>query len=188
MKSGHWTRLFPVALVALTALLTIWLDQVSKLGSFGHDLDPSQPEYVAEKIDATRFDEQGRVLQHMIADRLWQYPNQRELYFNQGNIALFKDGQLDYTLIADNGRYNTESRVAFLEHKAHLQKPAVAGQPPMTLDSSAMTVDTVRHYASSPMPTTVHYGSSVANSTGFNYDQKTGIVNMLSYAKATYVQ
>ncbi|TDR81606.1 LPS export ABC transporter periplasmic protein LptC [Paludibacterium purpuratum] len=188
MKIGRSARLFPIALVALMALLTIWLDQVSKLGSFGRELDPSRPEYVSEHVLSTRFDTQGRVQQRMVADKLWQYPNQNDLYFVKTTIDVFQTGQPDYTLVAETGRYNTRTRVAYFDHKAHLQKPPAAGQPAMTLDSSAMTVDTVRRYASSAMPTTVHYGNSVANSTGFNYDYKTGVVNLLSFAKATYVK
>ncbi|MBV8048653.1 MAG: LPS export ABC transporter periplasmic protein LptC [Paludibacterium sp.] len=188
MRLGRPARLFPIALVLLMALLTIWLDQVSKLGSFGRDLDPSRPEFVSEEVDATRFDIQGRVEQRMVADKLWQYPNQNDLYFANGTIDLFRDGQQDYMLSAESGRYNTQTRIAFFDRKAHLLKPAAAGQPEVTLDSSAMTVDTARRYASSKQPTIIHYGDSVANATGFNYDYNAGVVNLLSSARATYVK
>jgi len=181
-------RLFPVALVILMALMTLWLDQVSRLGSFGRELDPDKPEYVSEKVTATRFDLQGRIQQRLIADRLWQYPQQHDLYFDNGFVRVFKNGVLDYAVTAETGHYNTQTKQAFFDRRVHLLKPAVATEPETTLDTSAMSLDAVKHYASSQMPVQIHYGNSTANSTGFNYDYNAGTLNLLSFARVTYVQ
>jgi lipopolysaccharide export system protein LptC len=179
-------RLFPVVLVIVMALMTLWLDQVSRLGSFGRELDPAKPEYVSEQVIATRFDPQGRVEQRLVADRLWQYPKQHDLHFNNGFLQVFQGPTLDYAVNAETGHFNTQSKQAFFDRHVHLRKPASAQQPETTLDTSAMSLDTVKRYASSQMPVAVHYGNSTANSTGFNYDYSTGIVNLLSFARVTY--
>jgi lipopolysaccharide export system protein LptC len=179
-------RLFPVVLVIIMALMTLWLDQISRLGSFGRDLDPAKPEYVSEQVTATRFDSQGHIQQRLIADRLWQFPHQHDLFFNNGFLQAFQQQTLDYTVNAQTGHFNTQSKQAFFDQRVHLRKPAGAQQPETTLDTSAMSLDTVKRYASSQMPVAVHYGNSTVNSTGFNYDYNTGVVNLLSFARATY--
>lgn len=181
-------RLFPVILVLLMALMTIWLDQISRLTRLGRDLNPSKPEFVALQVTATRFDRQGRIQQHLTADKLWQYPNQHDLYFEHGEVHVYKLGALDYRVQAQTGRYNTRSKQGYFDSETHLYKPAEGTQPEITIQTSALSLDTLKRYASSPRPTTMHYGQSVANSVGFNYDYNTGVINLLSSARVTYVK
>lgn len=181
-------RLFPVILVLLMALLTIWLDQISRLGQFGRDLNPAKPEFVSEKVTATRFDAQGRVQQRLTADKLWQYPNQHNMFFEQGDVHVFQQGALDYRVRARTGWYNTRSKQAYFDQDANLFKPATGTQPEVEILTSALSLDTVKRYASSPRPSTMHYGKSVANSVGFNYDYNSGVVNLLASARVTYVK
>jgi lipopolysaccharide export system protein LptC len=49
-------RLFPILLVLITGLLTVWLDAVSRWQPNKRELDPNKPEVVAENVMATRFD------------------------------------------------------------------------------------------------------------------------------------
>lgn len=181
-------RLFPVVLVLLMALMTIWLDQVSRLGSFGRDLDPNRPEYVSEKVVATRFDRQGQIQQRLIADRMWQFPKQHDMHFANGQIRAYANGTLDYSIDASTGFYNTRSKQAYFERNVRMFKPATGQEPATTLVSSEMSVDTVRRLASSQRPSTMYYGNSVASSTGFTYDYNAGVVNLLSFAKVIYAQ
>jgi lipopolysaccharide export system protein LptC len=181
-------RLFPIILVLLMALMTLWLDQISRLGSFGRDLNPSKPEYVSETVTATRFDQQGRILQRLTADKLWQFPNKNDLYFENGDVHVYQQGALDYSIQGRSGYYNTRSRQAYFDSVAHLFKPATGTQPEIDILTSKLSVDTVKRYASAPSPTTMRYGKSVANSVGFNYDYNSGVVNLLSSARVTYVQ
>lgn len=181
-------RLFPVILIALMALMTLWLNEVSQLGSFGRDLNPDQPEYIAEGVIATQFDAKGRIQQRLVADKLWRYPQQHDVFFENAYVRMFKEDALDYAVTAETGHYNTENRQAFFDRRVHLLKPASAQQLETTLDTTAMSLDTVKRTASSQTPVTIHYGNSIANSTGFTYDYNAGRLNLLSFAKVTYVQ
>lgn len=181
-------RLFLIILAALMALMTVWLDQISTLGNLSRELLPDQPEYVSEHIIATRFDAQGHIEQRLIAARMWQYPNSHELFFDTGYVRAFKADALDYSVTAESGHYNLQTKQAFFDRKVHMLKPAGPSQPESTLDTTAMSLDTVKRFASSLTPVSIHYGNSVANAIGFTYDYNAGIVNLLTHAKVTYVQ
>jgi lipopolysaccharide export system protein LptC len=181
-------RLFPIVLVVLMALMTLWLDQISQVGAFGQDLNPDRPEYTSEHVVATRFDTQGRIEQRMEATRMWQYPQQHDMFFDNGVVNVYRNSALDYMLTAETGHYNTESKQAFFDRRVHMLKPATAQQQATTVDTTAMSMDTVKRFASSQMPVTIHYGNSVATGTGFNYDYNAGLFNLLSFARVVYVQ
>ena len=181
-------RLFPIALVALMGLLTIWLDQVSKLGRFGNNLDPAQPEYVSEHVTAVRFNDQGSMIERLTAKQLWQYPKQHDIHFIQGTLTNYKDGAEDTRLTAATGFYNSASTKAFFGQQARMTKPANANDPAVTLDGTAIWLDTTNRFASSKEAVSVHYGNSTADAIGFTYDYKIGLLNLLSSVRATYVK
>jgi lipopolysaccharide export system protein LptC len=183
IRGNRW---FPIVLVVLMSILTVWLDQVSRLGDMSRDLNPAKPEFIADKVIATRFDTNGKVLERMTADRMWQYPNQHDLFYDTGFLQSFRDGVLQYTVQAEIGRYNTRTRLAFFDRQVTMREEPAAGQPLTTLYTTALTLETDKRYASSQAPVTVHYGNSTADAVGFNYDNRAGLLHLLSKARVTY--
>ncbi|OWY37315.1 LPS export ABC transporter periplasmic protein LptC [Xenophilus sp. AP218F] len=181
-------RLFPVLLVGLTALLTLWLDQISRWDTHKRDLDPDKPEYVAEHLTATRFDAQGKLLDRLIATRMWQYPGKPDAYFEKPDLYQYQAGVLQYRVIGDSGRYNNKTQQAFYDKKVLLIKPADSAQPETRLYTSAMHVDAAKNIASSKAPSVIYHGNSVANSIGFIYQQQLGLLNLLSTSKIVYAK
>ncbi|AUH50211.1 LPS export ABC transporter periplasmic protein LptC [Chromobacterium sp. ATCC 53434] len=188
MKLLRSHRLFPILLIGLTALLTVWLDQISRWDSHRRDLDPDKPEYVAESMVATRYDKQGLLLDKLIASRMWQYPGKPDAYFENPDLYQYQQGTLQYRVIGESGRYNNKNQQAFFDKKVVLIKPADSKQPETRLESSAMFVDTGKRYASSKAPSVIHHGNSVANSIGFTYQEPLGLLHLLSTTKITYAK
>ncbi|KJH66758.1 LPS export ABC transporter periplasmic protein LptC [Chromobacterium violaceum] len=181
-------RLFPVLLVGLTALLTVWLDQISRWDSRHRELDPDKPEYVAENLVATRYDKQGMLMDKLIATRMWQYPGKPDAYFENPDLYQYQQGALQYHVTGETGRYNNKSQQAYFDKKVVLIKPADSKQPETRLVSSAMFVDTGKHFASSKAPSVIYQGNSVANSIGFSYQESLGLLNLYSKTKIVYVK
>ena len=179
-------RLFPILLVLITGLLTVWLDVVSRWQPSKHELDPNKPEVVAQGVMATRFDPKGMLQDKMIASRMWQYPGKADVYFDQPDMRVYQQGILQYQAVGDSGRYNNKTKQAFFDRKVTLIRPASAQGPETRVLTSAMHVDTQQRIAKSQAPTTIHYGKSVANSVGFVYEQQAGQLNLLSHAKVIY--
>ncbi|KIA80085.1 hypothetical protein QR66_12360 [Chromobacterium piscinae] len=181
-------RLFPVLLIGLTAMLTLWLDQVSRWDTRHRELDPDKPEYVAEDLIATRYDEHGKMLDKLIASRMWQYPGKPEAFFEKPDLYQYDAGVLQYHVIGETGRYNKKNQQAFFDKKVLLIKPADSKQPETRLQSSAMFVDTGKRYASSQSPSVITQGNSVAHSIGFTYQEPQGLLNLLSTTKIIYAK
>ncbi|HJU50253.1 MAG TPA: LPS export ABC transporter periplasmic protein LptC [Pseudogulbenkiania sp.] len=181
-------RLFPIVLLALTGLLTFWLDQISRWTPETHALDPNKPEFVAEHFTTHRFDATGKVQDQLRAERMWQYPGKDDLFFDAPTLQTFASGVLQYDVRGQSGRYNNKTRQAFFDRQVTLFKPADALRPETRVDTSAMHVDLDKHLARSAAPVTIHYGTSVAHSVGFTYDQNAGQLKLLSNARVVYAK
>ncbi|AXK38236.1 LPS export ABC transporter periplasmic protein LptC [Crenobacter cavernae] len=181
-------RLFPIALVGLMAMLAFWLDQISRWSPSGKELDPSRPEYTVEDFSATRFDAQGRIQERLVAKQGWQFPKQPDLHLREAVLDNYQAGALAYRAAGAIARYNRQDGIAFLEQKAHFFKPGVAGQPDTHVYGSRITINTRTRVASAKTPVEIHYGESIANAIGFEYQQQKGLLRLLSHARVKYVQ
>ncbi|RMC96842.1 LPS export ABC transporter periplasmic protein LptC [Aquitalea palustris] len=179
-------RLFPILLVLITGLLTVWLDTVSRWEPSKRELDPNKPEVVVDGVVATRYDPKGMLQEKMIASRMWQYPDRTESYFETPDLQSYKNGVLAYHAIGDSGRYNSKTRQALFDKKVTLIQPASATQPETRVVSSNMRIDTVRHIAQAATLTHFYHGKSSGSAVGFIYEQQTGQLQLLSNAKVTY--
>lgn len=179
-------RLFPILLVLITGLLTVWLDTVSRWEPSKRELDPNKPEVVVDGVVATRYDPKGMLQEKMIASRMWQYPDRTESYFETPDLQSYKNGVLAYHAIGESGRYNSKTRQALFDKKVTLIQPASTAQPETRVVSSNMRIDTVRHVAQSATLTHFYYGKSSGSAVGFIYEQQTGQLQLLSNAKVTY--
>ncbi|WP_293761348.1 LPS export ABC transporter periplasmic protein LptC [uncultured Aquitalea sp.] len=179
-------RLFPILLVLLTGLLTVWLDTISRWEPNKRELDPNKPEFIADGVSATRFTPQGQLQERLIASRMWQYPAKSDLFFEQPDLRSYKNGTLSYQAIGETGRYNNNTKQALFDKKVTLIQPPANGKPETRVLTSNMQVDTLKHVARSAAPTQFYYGKSNGSAVGFIYQQQEGILSLLSHAKVTY--
>ncbi|MDF0606102.1 LPS export ABC transporter periplasmic protein LptC [Neisseriaceae bacterium TC5R-5] len=181
-------RVFPVLLLILTGLLTVWLDQISSWDSTRRDLDPDKPEYVAEQLTATRFDIQGQLNQRLTASRMWQYPGKDDAFFETPELYQYQQGLLEYQLLGEVGRYNRKTQQAYFDKKATVIQIATASVPETKVITSAMHVDISKKIMRSTAPTQFYHGNSRGNSIGFIYQQPVGLLNLLSTTRIVYAQ
>ncbi|TIC84592.1 LPS export ABC transporter periplasmic protein LptC [Crenobacter intestini] len=184
----RFPRLFPLLLVLLLSLLTIVLDRVTREKSSAFEVDASQPEYTVENFTATRFNEAGLLQDRLTAKKMWQYPKSKEIDFDAPRLTSYKNGQVNYTVDGEVGRYNSASRKVWFDRRVEMNDPGRAGAQPVRLETRAMTVDLATSVARGPAPVTVWQGDSVLRATGFVYEQPKGVVSLLSNVRIHYVQ
>lgn len=178
-------RLFPLVLVVLMGLTTFWLDQISRWIPGGFRLDPAKPEYVAEKFTATRFNENGMLRDRISAQRMWQYPEKPDMYFQRPHLQVFQEGRMQYDVTGETGRYHSKNRQAWFDDRVVFYKPQDE-KPETRVLTSRLEVNTATRITRTAAPVEIHYGNSVAHATGLYYDQQAGLLKLLSQVKVVY--
>jgi lipopolysaccharide export system protein LptC len=179
-------RLFPLLLAALMGVLTIWLDEITRPEPHGAGKNPNRPEYQAQGFNATRFTPNGQISQHLSAEQAWKFPNRPELFSQGTRLDVFDQGRLVYNVLGAKARYQPKTHIVVFDEQVTLFQPADAQRPATHVRTSALTVDTEAHTAASRAPVHVDYGNSTASSIGFTYNQRTGVLHLLSKAKIKY--
>lgn len=179
-------RLFPLLLAVLMGVLTVWLDELTRPEPHGKGKDPSRPEYQAEGFNATRFTTQGQISEHLTAAQAWKFPNRPDVFTKNTKLDVFEQGALAYNVLASTARYDPKTRIVVFDEQVNMFQPANAERLATRIRTSKLTVDTEARTAASPAPVTIQYGNSTASSIGIRYNQRTGVLQLLSKAKIKY--
>lgn len=180
-------RLFPLGLMLGMALLSFWLNVLTMQdnGAPGQP-DLKTPEYTISQVRAKRFDITGKLQQEMQASQMWQLPKNPNVYLSQPKIMAYHENTLDYTVTANNGRYQKDLKTADLSDNVHWDKPATASEAAVQLQTSIMHIDSVARQASNKAPLQASFGNNKLWSTGFIYQQDSGKLDLLSNVRISY--
>ncbi|WP_174873852.1 LPS export ABC transporter periplasmic protein LptC [Vogesella oryzae] len=180
-------KLFPLSLLLGMGLIASWLNILTQWQQPApHALNPDKPEYTIEEINAKRFDEQGRPWQQLTATQMWKLPKASTVYFTEPELEQYNQGQPDYHITADNGRYNKQQDVAEFFGRVHLLRVAQADKAAMHLQTPSLRLDNRTQTASNNAPVVMDYGSSQIKAVGFIYNHQAGQLKLLSQVRMHY--
>ncbi len=180
-------RLFPIGLMLAMGLLSFWLNVLTEWRTPAqHQLDPTQPEYTIDKLQATRFDEQGQPLQRLNASKMWKLPQTEQVYMQQPDVKQYRNGQLDYTLRADQGRYARSTGIGLFDGHVDMQRQPMGQQAAIHLQTPSLRVNSQSGILSNQAPVTIDDGQSRINAIGFYYNHPAGQLKLLSRVRISY--
>lgn len=121
---------FPLVVAAALAGLTLWLRQASELpderrdGKLRHD-----PDTIVESLQAATFDERGRPLHWLAADRLVHYPDDDSTHIERPRLRYTPAGQPEMRVEADRGRLLSGKEEVFLSGNVRAERLPGAESP-----------------------------------------------------------
>ena len=87
---------FPLVLAVALGGLSAWLGRISEIDIEEVKLNPNQPQYTMGGIDGRRFDEQGRLKEHLSARGAKQFPESTDVHFELPHLVFFQEGSRLY--------------------------------------------------------------------------------------------
>ncbi len=180
-------KLFPIGLMLAMALLSFWLNVLTQWRSpEQRQLDPSQPEYTIEQLKITRFDEQGLPMQRLNASKMWKLPQTELVHMQQPDLKQFRQGQLDYTLRADQGQYARSTGQGQFDGHVDMLRQPYGEQAAVHLQTPSLLVNSQSGILSNRAPVTIDNGQSRISAVGFYYNHPAGQLKLLSQVRISY--
>ena len=180
-------RLFPLGLMLAMGLLAFWLNVLTQWQTpTRHQLDPSQPEYTVNQLKATRFDEQGRLLQQLEAARMWKLPASEPVYLQDTVVRQYRSGALDYQLKADSGHYTRNNGQGQFDGHVDMVRQPRDAQAAVHLQTPSLQINTQSGILRNQSPVTIDDGKSRISATGFIYNHPAGQLKLLSAVRISY--
>lgn len=175
---------FPLSLALILGGLSAWLERISTIEIEDVKLDPTLPQYTMQNLSASRFDVSGSLKEHLVADKGWQLPDQKNVFLQDADLQTYLNGTPQYTVTGLSARYHLDEKKVYFEQDVKLSKVADAQRPAATVETSQLVVDTVAQTAQTTQPVQFTYGQSKGSANGAFYDHPSGKLDLPSKVKA----
>ena len=168
------TVFFPLALVALLAALTFWLERAAnpedpaRKAQLRHD-----PDYVIDHFDVRHFDASGALKQALVAESMTHYPDDDSTEIARPQLTYYVDGSTTQ-LLANTAQISKDNKQVFLRGNVRLIKPQ-ADRPAKVLNTEALTVFPDDDLATGNSRATITHGESVISGDSILYNGKTSV-------------
>lgn len=177
--------LFPIAVLALLAALTFWLERITRPeapridGRMRHD-----PDFIVERFDARQFGEDGALRYALAADRMVHYPDDGTTIATRPELSYFGDPGAP-RLNADRARINADASVIVLIDNVEARREATGRTPALRLSTSELTVMPDQGLATTAAPVRIMHGLSVITGTGLELHNQDATAMLKSDVRAT---
>ena len=192
---GGAGALFPLAIMLLLAMLTLWLARTIDLSS-GAEAPPAnrEPDYIVEKFTLTRLSDSGQPRYALSAERMLHLPADDQSYLTKPILRQLQPGKPELRITSDRGIVTAGGETAHLHDHVELFRAAEApvagkgGGTAMRVTTTYLRVVPDQDRADTPAAVRVEQGQSVLNGTGMDFDNRYRRFRLHADIRASYEQ
>ncbi|MBI2223955.1 MAG: LPS export ABC transporter periplasmic protein LptC [Betaproteobacteria bacterium] len=183
----RFTSWFPVVLLAAVAAMTVWLDQQvqpperSRDGKSRHD-----PDYIVEKLAATRFGSDGLPRYSLSARRMMHYPDDDTTHLEAPKLVNFSRSSATVTATSKTAMISSNGENAYLTDDVRLVRSAYADKSEMTMQTSYLHLIPDADIAKTDKPVRVSDARILITAVGLEFNNQTRILKLLSNVRGRY--
>jgi lipopolysaccharide export system protein LptC len=134
------TRVFPLALMAALALLTLWLEHAVRVEERQPQLRRHDPDYVVSNFTTTTYNRQGAAESVLAAAKMLHFPDDDTTDLVEPRVMQAKPEQPRFTVRAERGAVSREGDEIFLYDNVVLVREADALHPEARMRTSFLHI------------------------------------------------
>lgn len=182
------TILFPLAVLGLLALITLWIDRTVQApeprvdGNARHD-----PDYILNNFVTTRTDATGNISHILKASEMRHYPDDDTTQLEKPYLTQHGIGQPVTTIESKRGTVSSKADVVEFYDDVRVVRQAFGDRPEMTLTTDYLKVEPDNEVASTDRPVVITQGpKSVVRAVGMYYDKKNQTIQLNKRIRSHY--
>lgn len=186
--AGKYAILFPIALLAILALLTFWINEsvqppAPKLdGSSRHD-----PDYIISNFETTQTDMNGALRYKLSAAEMRHFPDDDSTLLQDPIYTQFAVNKPYTKVEGKRGEMSDKGDVVEIFDKVKVTREAFAEKGEMTLETDYLNVRPNDDFVSTHKPVIIRQApNTVIYATGMEYDKKKQTTTLLNRVRAHY--
>ncbi len=187
---GRFTIAFPLALLGLLALLTLWIDrtvqapQPSTPGTTRHD-----PDYIVENFVSTRTDESGNTQYMLAAVEMRHFPDDDSTALTRPRFTQFLANKPYTQIEGQKGLVSSDGEIVQFMDNVVVTRQATTDRPLMTVQTDYLEIEPKTEVARTTRPVVIRQApDTVIRATGMVYDKKNRTVNLMQRVKVHYTR
>ncbi|MCB5188338.1 LPS export ABC transporter periplasmic protein LptC [Methylobacillus caricis] len=188
MQGRTNTILFPLAVLGLLALLTLWIDRTVQPpeprvdGSTRHD-----PDYVLNNFVTTKTDASGNISHILRASEMRHYPDDDTTELENPHFTQYGVGKPTTMIEGKRGQVSSNGEIVQFRDNVRVVREAFGDKAEMTLTTDYLQVEPKREIATTDRPVVITQGpKSVVHAVGMIYDKKQQTIQLNKRVRTHY--
>jgi lipopolysaccharide export system protein LptC len=164
------TRLFPLGLMLVLALLTFYLERAVREEPPAPKVRTHDPDYIVSNFTTTTYDRDGRVETVMSASRMVHYPDDDTTELFAPRVVQSRRNEPTYTVQAERGQLSQDGDEIFLYGDVLLVRGATAERPEARMTTEFLHILRERSLVRTDRPVKIVEGTRSLSGRGMEYD------------------
>lgn len=180
--------IFPVALVAMLAALTFWLERLVE-GPDGPSppRDPGTPDFMIENLKATKMTPEGRAEYSLAAAKMVHFPASDVTEVEAPRLVQWRADAPPMRVSADRGTVSGNGAELHLEGDVVIVRDSAPGRGELRVATSYLQVIPDGEIARTPEHVVVTQDGSRLEGVGMEFNNKTREFELRSLVSGTYL-
>ena len=183
-RFGGW---FPLALLAVLAALTFWLDRVTQpQASARADAANHDPDYIVDGLSAVRMDPAGRVKHTLRARRMTHFPEDDITLLAEPRFVTYSEGRPPVSVTSRHARVSGDGEDVYFEDQVRVVRSALGSQSELTVETNYLHVIPDANIAKTNRPVTIRSDTGVITASGLELNSETRVLNLQGRVRSTF--
>jgi lipopolysaccharide export system protein LptC len=165
---------FPLLLLAVLAALTFWLDRVV------------QPDYIVERLSATRMDPAGRVKHTLFAEKMTHYADDDSTVLQSPRFTSSAAGRAPVNITSREALISSNGENIYFIGEVRVVRAAYADKSELVVKTDYLHVIPDDDIARTDREVTIADAHTVVTAVGLELNNQTRVLKLLSRVRGTY--
>jgi lipopolysaccharide export system protein LptC len=181
------TSLFPLALIALLAALTLWLQWVIQASPGGgsaakrHD-----PDFVVNNFTIVRYGAAGTIESSLTAVKMIHFPDDETTHLDLPRAASFKPMAAPVRIMADEGTLSKEGDEAVFYGNVVVAREATPERPELRVTTDHLRIEQKNDSAHTDEPVVIVQGESRLTGVGMDMSKQDQTFKLRSQVRGSF--
>ena len=180
------TRVLPLALMFVLALLSFWLERTVREEEPRTALRRHDPDYLVTNFTTTSYNREGAAESVLSADRMIHYPDDDSTELLRPHVVQTRPNEPRMTVSAERGALSRDGDDIFLYDNVVLVRDADRDRPAARMTTSFLQIVRDRSLVRTDRDVVIHEDRRTLWGRGMEYDNGAQVFQLLSRARGVF--
>ncbi len=185
--SDRLSAWFPLALLAVLAALTFWLDRATQPPGGPRDgTQRHEPDYIVDRLTVTRMGADGRPKHTLFSERMIHFPDDDSTQLVAPRFTSNAASRAPVTVTARRGLVSSNGENVFFEDDVAVRRASYRDKSELVVRTDFLHVIPDDHIATTDRPVTITDAHTTVSAVGLELNSETRVLKLLSRVKGTF--